>query len=125
MVKYLTQLEQISEKLDDPSCNDKLNNTLDNVFLQLEENYKIADRIELFYLGTNERVRIGDRVISNDEEEYWGEHVTRINEDGTINVTSPLDILKEVSHKNYRLHTNQNVFFEECENATRKYKKRT
>ncbi|WP_146066380.1 hypothetical protein [Brevibacillus laterosporus] len=124
-MKYLTQLEQISEKLDDPSCNNKLNNTLDNVFLQLEEIYKITDRIELYYLGANERVRIGDRVISNDEEEYWGEHVTRINEDGTINVTSPLDTFKGVSHKKYRLHTSQNVFFEECENATRKCKKRT
>ncbi|MFB0831483.1 hypothetical protein ACEU2D_18005 [Brevibacillus laterosporus] len=124
-MEYLTHLKQISNMLDDPSCNEKFNSTLDNAFLQLEEIYKIADRIELYYLGTNERARIGDRVISNDEEEYWGEQVTRINEDGTIDVTSPLDTLKGVSHKNYRLHTKQNVFFEECENATRKCKKRT
>ncbi|WP_204407896.1 hypothetical protein [Brevibacillus laterosporus] len=124
-MKYVAHLKQIGKMLDDPSCNEKLNNTLGNVFLQLEENYKIADRIELYYLGTNVRVRIGDRVISNDEEEYWGEQVTRINEDGTINVTSPLDTFKGVSYKNYRLHTKQNVFFEECENAIRKCKKRT
>ncbi|QDX94682.1 hypothetical protein EEL30_21820 [Brevibacillus laterosporus] len=121
-MKYL---ERIVKILDDPSYSETVNKIINNIISESEEDHRIADGIKLYYPETNKRVRIGDRVISNEEEEYWGEQVTRINEDGTINVTSPLDILKGISHKNYRLHTNKNVFFEECANATRKCKTRT